>query len=125
MKKQRSPVILGSIVAVLIIGMAAWNLRQAPGAKPEEGHQQDVTQKEVTPEQRQKIGSEMAKAIKELPAGEVEDRDTTIPKEPTILLPKFQKYKPQPNDGNIATQWYEEESNNLQKMKKTIEERGG
>lgn len=124
MQKRKAPVFLFGLVTIAIAGMAIWNASSKPaGAEPDAPPvADDVHEKSVSEQDRAKAAEELKNAIKvdkpaeKSPTGKkavMPDQPGTsmaMATQPTILLPKYSRYNPRPNDASTATHWYDEKS---------------
>lgn len=124
MQKRKSNVLLFGLVVVAISGMAVWNAVQKPAGAPTANDPagEEVKEKNVSEQDRAKAAKELVSALPKvdkqtkMPTGKhavMPDQpgsSMTLAMEPTIILPKYSRYSPKPNDSTTATHWYDEKS---------------
>lgn len=125
MQKRKAPVLLFGLVIFAIAGMAIWNATTkpagAPGA-PVSDNSEDAKTTEVSEQDRASAAKDLRESLPTVDKGtqqgggkhavmpETPGGSMALATEPTILLPKYSRYSPKPNDSSPSTHWYDDES---------------
>ncbi|MBS1724614.1 MAG: hypothetical protein JSS66_16855 [Armatimonadetes bacterium] len=127
MKNRKAPVFLFGVVVVALAAVTVWNASLKPMEERINSMEKDkegVSQHAVTDEEKAQTRNDLLKALPQKssdnngrrgPNGklvgvmpeEAPGASMELAKEPTILLPKYDIYKPKPNDSTTMTHWYD------------------
>ena len=132
MKQKPKPIILGSILVVIVIGVLLTNttdIWSKLAAPKEEAPKQPGTAQALSDKDKAQLAAAVSGGAKGRP-NQVDPDDpnsgkpTTIPDEPSIVVQKPKYIKPNQNSTAISGQWYRDEAN-TKNMQADIEKRRG
>lgn len=118
MKKQKPPVILASVMAVLLIAVFVMAWQRDP-QDPQEQMREIAKNMKLTGDSRPAPTKDdirkSAKVEKEsvemgMDPAMLDRKRPRKPKKPTIFVEGFTPTKPKPNDTTVSSQWYDKES---------------
>ena len=134
MKKKQTPIVLGSIMAVAVIGVAITNIapmfwaqifsekhQQAPAAQ---GEAKALTETDKSSAEASVVGATKKPRNNIASSADEDHRPDGIPEKPSIVIEKTQYMKPVQNDSAVSSGWYNANSNTTSKEAEIAHKRG-
>jgi hypothetical protein len=119
--KRKGPVVLGSLLGVLALGLIGWNVAQTPrDAAADHSHDAELSERELTAERQEETRQSVRDRLKTV---DVDPEAVANAEKPTILIDDIVVYKPKPNDNSTVTQWYKDQARTAEVMEKNAAER--
>lgn len=108
MRKKKAPVVLIAALLILVGVVAVVNMAQLDLLpKPTGNTSTRVEQEAPAADERADIKKRMADGVEKTTAKSEAGKN---PSEPTVAVPKQEKYKPRPSSMQTSGQWYQDES---------------
>ncbi|MBS1709441.1 MAG: hypothetical protein JSS65_12070 [Armatimonadetes bacterium] len=124
MKKKQSPVMLIVLGAVVLVGIALTNSTDIWAkifTPPPKETKKDAPEQKV--DTKAMVQAEINRHKKDEPEN-AEPGATGIPETPSILVAKFKRYDPVPNESSTNSQWYLNEHEQQKRKEELAKKRG-